>query len=388
MIRHLHVETDRVELADVDLVQNVVVATPVPRLRHATVVTDDDVLGIVRVDPHRVVVHVNALRRIARRLAAVVRHLDRCGRPVDAIGIARIDAHLGVVERARILGVRTRPRGAAILAAIEAAQGLLRLLRRVLHHVRHGVGFHLRVHDLRVRARNRDLDAAKHRGRESATRDLGPCRAGIGGLPQRRARATALQEVRAALPLVAAGPDDVGIGRIELHVDEAGAFADELDHRPRLSAVGRLVQTTRLAGFPRGPEHRHVDGVGVFRMHLDAADVLRLGQAEEAPGAAAVGALEHAAARRDGIAGVLLTGADIERVGVGRCDGHVAHRHAALVLEDRPERRAGVGGLPDTAASSRDVEGLRGRRDAFDIGDASAHVGWPDRTPADGGQCH
>ena len=76
-IRNLHVVADRVELADVDDVHRVITSTPIPRLRHAAVIADNEMLRIIRIDPHRVMVDVDSDCRITRRLAAVIRHLHR-----------------------------------------------------------------------------------------------------------------------------------------------------------------------------------------------------------------------------------------------------------------------------------------------------------------------
>ena len=76
VVRHGHVERDVVVLADRELVHRIPVAARVPRLRHAAVVADDDVRRVLRVDPHRVMVDVHVVRRVARRLAAVPRVLD------------------------------------------------------------------------------------------------------------------------------------------------------------------------------------------------------------------------------------------------------------------------------------------------------------------------
>ena len=122
MIWHLHIEADGVKLSDVDDVQHIVVTTPVPRLRHPTIVTHHDVFRIVRIDPHGVMIDVNADGRITNGLAAVVGDLHRRGRPVHTIGVLRIDANLRVIERARVLGIRARPRRAAILTPIETTE--------------------------------------------------------------------------------------------------------------------------------------------------------------------------------------------------------------------------------------------------------------------------
>src|SRR2546429_6368072 len=94
VVRKAHVVADDVGLADPERVQELPVAAFVPRLRDAAVVADEDVTGIVRVDPHRMVVDVNADGRVADRLAAVIRKIQRRRGPVDAIRVLRVDADL------------------------------------------------------------------------------------------------------------------------------------------------------------------------------------------------------------------------------------------------------------------------------------------------------
>ena len=242
------------------------------------------------------------------------------------------------------------------------------------------------VHHLRIAARDVDVDAALRRLGEATALHLGPRLPRVGGLPERGARAAAIEEVRTAHPLPARRPHHVGIARVELHVDEARLVADELHELPGRAAVGALVEAALLVRSPRVPQRGDVHDVRVARVHDDAPDLLGFGQSHELPAAGAVGRLAHAAARRDGVARVLLAGAEIDDVRVARRDREVAERGDAFVVEHRPEGRAGVGRLPDAARRRRDVEGLRGRGNTLHVGDAAAHVGRPDRPPAEGGE--
>src|SRR5205085_2867644 len=86
----------------------------------------------------------------------------------------------------------------------------------------------------------------------AAPLDLRPRLAGVGRLPQAGAGAAGVQRVRRAVALPARCVQHVGIARVDLHVDEAGAVADELDQLPRTPAVGRLVETALGVRLPRG----------------------------------------------------------------------------------------------------------------------------------------
>src|SRR6478609_3456268 len=94
-------------------------------------------------------------------------------------------------------------------------------------------------------------------------------------------------------------------------------------------------------------------------MDDDAADVLRLLEPHELPRLAAVGGLVDPHSGFDGVSRILLAGARPDLVRVGWRDSERAHRDDALIVEDRSERRPGVGGLPDPTAGGRDVERLR-----------------------------
>src|SRR5690606_7196504 len=97
---------------------------------------------------------------------------------------------------------------------------------------------------------------------------------------------------------------------------------------------------------------------------------------------ATVGRLEDAAARRDRVARVRLAGAEVDHVRIARRDREVAERGDAVVVEDGAEGDAVVRRLPDAAGRGRDVEGLRRRRQAFDVRDAAGHVRRTDVAPA------
>src|SRR5690349_20598821 len=58
VVRDLEVVADVVELAARQVRREIIVAAAVPGDRDPTVVTDDEVVGVVRIDPHRVVVDV------------------------------------------------------------------------------------------------------------------------------------------------------------------------------------------------------------------------------------------------------------------------------------------------------------------------------------------
>ena len=342
---------------------------------------------------------MDAVRRRARRLAAVVGELDGRRRPVHTVGVLRIDAYLRVVKRAHVTVVHPAPRLAAVRRAIEAAQQPLRAARprvervaRRLQRPRRGVltaqrvRLDERVDHVGIASRHRESDTSLSRLRESAALHLAPRLTAVGRRPERRARPAALQEVRTADALVARRPEHVRIRRMDHDVDETGALVDELDEPPVLAAVGRLVQTALPVRPPCVPERGNPRRIRIVRVDDDAPDLLRLGEPDELPRLPAVGGLEDSAARRDRVARVLLARAGVDHVRVGWRDRQRPHRDDALVVEDWLEGRSRIRRLVDPAGDSRDVERLRRTGNPRDVADAAAHVRRPDRTPAERGE--
>ena len=383
-VRHAHVGRDVVELAQRDGIREGPVSTTIVRHADATVVAGDDALRIIRVDPHGVMIHVNAFGRVARRLAAIAGVLHRRRRPIHAVRIFRIDAHLRVVEWTRILGAHIRPRLAAVFRAIQPTRPPLRRDFGVLLEIGRRVRFDHGVHHVGIRARDGDFDASLSGGGESTALHFGERLAAVGALPEGRTGAARLQEIRTAHALVARGPERVRIARVELHINEAGLVVDELHQAPVLTAVGGLVQTAFLVRSPRMTKGGHPHGVGIGGVHLNATDGARVGEAQEGPRLAPVGGLINAAAGRDGIPRIRFAGAPVDHVGVRRRDREITARRHPGRVHHRLERGAVVGGLPQTTAGGGHVECLRGRRDAFDIDDAPHHVGGADVAPTQG----
>ena len=275
------VEAHRVELTGGDVIHEVEGDRAVPAHGEAAVARDHQVLGVGRVDPHRVPVGVDAPSRETRRLAAVVGIAERRAHPVNAIGALRVDADLRVVEGARVAQVPEleRPRRAAVGRPIQAARRLRALGRIGLlagrERVRGGVGFDHRIDDLAVRRRNRDANAALGGSGEAAPGDFGPGGAAVGTLPERGTRAAGGEKVRPAHPLPAGGPEDVGVHRVHRDVDEARLVGDELEARPALAAVDGLVEAAVGIGVPGRAQGGDPGDVGIGRVHDDPADVLR-----------------------------------------------------------------------------------------------------------------
>ena len=126
----------------------------------------------------------------------------------------------------------------------------------------------------------------------------------------------------------------VGIARIHHQVDRAGARAPIQHLLPCPPAVGGFEYAAILVVGPLVTGGRDVHDVRVGRVHDDARDGLRVGEAEMGEGAAGVGGFVDADARHRRAKDVGLAGADPQHVGVRWCDGEIADAGGRVVIED------------------------------------------------------
>src|SRR5207237_8101015 len=110
-------------------------------------------------------------------------------------------------------------------------------------------------------------------------------------------------------------------------------------------------------------------------------DLVGLLEAHVLPGLAAVGGLVDPVAVGDGVARVVLAGADPDDVAVGRCHADVADGDGGLVVELVVEGDAVVAGLEQAAGGGGDPVGRGVGLEDGDGGDAPAHGGGADAAP-------
>ena len=297
-------------------------------------------IGIAGVDPHAVPVGVNAECATAVGFAAVLGDAEHRRHPVDAIGVAGIDANLRVVERPcvaesatartrRLVSVRHRPGRAAVGGAIDAAVVFLMLARIGLFAAGKRVGkrvcLHPGVDGLRIGWGHGDADASLHRPGEPSTLYLAPGCSGIGRLPESAPRPAALQEIRPPHAFPARRVERVVIPGIHGEIDEARLVAHEFHQLPRRATIGRFVESALGVRIPRVSQCRDIHDVWVRWIDDDAPDLLRRFEARELPRAAAVGRFVDTAAGRDGVSRILLPCSRVDDVGIRRGEGDVSH---------------------------------------------------------------
>ena len=162
-----------------------------------------------------------------------------------------------------------------------------------------------------------------------------------------------------------------GLCGIDHELVRAGVGAHGEDRRPRLAAVGRLVDAAIAARGPERSLRRDVDDVRVARVDLDVAEVLGVRQAGSRPGLAAVRRLVDAVAEHRAPRIRVLAGAEPDDVRVLRIDLDAAEVERSAAIEDRRERDAPVHAFPQAARRRRDPVDARVLRVDVEVRDAA-----------------
>ena len=343
-------------------------AGAVEALIQAAVASHHIVIVVLRVHPDIVIVDVLVARaELAGGAAAIVGNRNVDAHDVDALFVRRIHHHLGVILRLLIGVVPPLPGDAVIHGAVEAAVA---------------VAFHFRVNHLGVGGRVVQADAAQTdlalSLRESALH-FRPCLAGVNGAPQGAAGAAVNDSEIGALALMRGCQQHIRILGIHHHVGAAGVFV-HLDEalRPGLAAVGGLVEAAIAAALPQGALRRHVDHVGIARVHDDAGDVFGRLQSHVVECSAAVLALIDAIAVGRCALVVVLTGAHPHNRRILGIDGDPADGKRSIVVEHGCPGGPVVFGHKDVARGQRDhiVAGIVGEHG--DLQDAAGDHGGAD----------
>src|SRR5256714_9641450 len=112
--------------------------------------------------------------------------------------------------------------------------------------------------------------------------------------------------------------------------------------------------------------HGDKEAIRILGIDNNVSDLLRVAQSEVRPGLASIGGLIHAIACSQIRALQAFPAADVNYVGVGRCDGDGADRTSFLVVKNGFPGVASIGGLPDAAIHRGHVKNIRLMRYARD----------------------
>src|ERR1700733_9779331 len=227
-----------------------------------------------------------------------------------------------------------------------------------------------------------DSDAAQTFAGETVAGDLTPGDAVVGGFVQAAARAAA---GRVNIPGRAAGlpqgcVDDLGLRGVGAKVNRAAVVIFAENFCPGGAAIAGAIDAAARIGTEAVAERGDEDDVRVARVHQDAADLLRIAQADVAPGDAAIGGFVHAIANGNIRAHVCFAGADVDRLRVGGSDGDCADGGGRLGVENGAPGPAGVFRFPHAAVycAEQVFVGLAGNAER---GEHTAAAEWADQAP-------
>ncbi len=366
------VDAEAIELGDRQVLEEAPGGGAVEALVEAAVAADEVVVGVLRIDPDRMIVDVLGLfAQAAKALAAVVGDLQKGVHRVDAVELVRIGEDLGVVVAARRMPGALLPAFAAVGGAEEAALV--------------GLGLDDRVDDVRVLRREREADPADVPLGHPRV-ELAPGLAAVDRLVNGRLGPAADERPDVAATLMRGSIDRIRVARVEQDVGDAGVVTD-LEHLcPGLAGVGAAIDAALAAAAPQRPVSRHPDDARVARVDEDAADVLGLLENHLLPRLAAVERAIDTVAVGDAALVVVLAGADPDDVGVLRVDGQGADRVGAFAVENRCPGRAGVGRLPDAARGRSDPPDLGAGRVDRHVSDPPGGESRPDRAQGETGE--
>src|SRR3954447_13832926 len=217
---------------------------------------------------------LSTVTRVRERSTAVVRRVEIRAAVVDALRIVRVDADQAAIRRPHIHRIHALPRVAAIGAAEDPAfhalrgRGAAAALAAAARRIR----LDDRVDDSAVATIDVEPDASQ-RSRGQALGQLLPGAATVVGAVHRAARSTAVVAPGGALTLIHRGDERLWILRVHDDLAGAGMVVDVEDLRPRLAAVGRLVDAALRVRTPQMPDRGDVHDIRVRRIDDDAPDV-------------------------------------------------------------------------------------------------------------------
>ena len=351
VVRRFHVKAHMVKQAHGHVLDELPRTRHIVRRRQTAIVTDDHMIGILRINPDAVHVVVRHERRVGFKGATAIHgEVQPHASHIDALRIHRINAQLTEIHRSRIRVALLGPRGAAVGGLVQprdaSHHATSRWRRRCRVHVlrcrrsplrRWRRTFNGGIHNVRAVTEHVHGNASKRARREAGARHLGPRLATIGGLPQRTAGAATVHATRRATTLIRGGKQNVRIGRRH-HELISARFVVHLEHLlPAFATVGGFVHPTLTTRAEQWPSGRHQHHIVVGRMHHDAIDVLGLRQSHQRKRVAAVGGLINAAAPRRALPVIRFTGAHPHQIGVDLRYRNIPDRNEPLILKERRE---------------------------------------------------
>ena len=362
-----HVVADLVELTERDGVDEIPAPAPVPRDVDAAVVPEHHVVRVGRINPHRVVVHVDALDPVGGEGAPAVLGVVHLGsEDPDALVVVGVNADLAVVHRTRVGVAHPLPGEPLVLGTEDAALPVL----------------DDRIDDPRVPPIDVQADASGVSLGQAAAQ-LRPGVPAVGGAVDSAPRAAAREPVGAPPPLVERRIEGVRALGIHGELDRPGVLVPGEHPVPGLASVAGAIDAAFLVRAPEVAERRDVHRPRVRRMHEDPADVVGVLKTLVGPGGSAVVRDVNPVPPRAALPVRRLAGAHPDDRRIGGRDRDGADRGHLLVLELRDPGDPVVLGLPDARRGGADPEHLGIGLHDRDVVNAAAHDGRADVPPFD-----
>ena len=252
---------------------------------------------------------MDALCDRAEIQTAVLRQIQRSGQCVDAIGVLRVNAQIGVIERAEV-DVRITTHGPPMRTGIVRAPQLTFCFCLADY-----------VHNVWITRRHRHADPIHVALGQANVAILAgqslPRIATVHRFIHRGIPATGFQMPRPAAIGIHPRVQNVGIRRIGRDVGARRLRIDKQHAFPRRAAVGCPEHPALLARPPLAPDAAHKHDVVIARVDDDAGDFVALLEANFRPVLTGVDGFVHTVPDRRIVAWIALAGADVDDVRVG-----------------------------------------------------------------------
>jgi len=326
------VHLEDIVLGDGDVVEEAPGPGPVVGDVEAAVVAHEHVIGVLGIDPQRVVVHVDPLGRpvVLEGLSPVDGQVQLCPHDPDLVLVQGIDVDVAVPV-GRLDVVDPGPRGASVLRSVQAT-------------VLVGDGS---IHDIGTAPGDGDGDLPQYAFREPS-REFLPRIAPIHGAVD--ARVGPSREIAPGVPpsLVRGGVKDAAV-LLHGHLHDSRIVVDEEHPLPGPSPVQGPVQAPLFVRAPPVTGSGHKDDIGVTGMNDDPVDDPGVPEAHVLPGFPPIqGAVDTVSQGCCLLLSVRFPRSDPDDEGIGGSQGHVADGEGrAGAVEDRLPGHAVVRGLED-----------------------------------------
>ena len=250
-------------------------------------------IRVLRVDPERMVVEMNPVRCIVRERATTVRRPKQVrAAEIHPLRIIGVDPYLGVVHGAVVRSRPVLPRIPAIRRAIDAVLDIVLAPSTEPLTGAARIRLNQSADQIPVTAVDIQPDAPFVALRQTFSQ-FDPCMPTVRAPVDPAAGPTAVVSPCLTLPLIHRRKERLWIIGVHRQVDGAGMCIDEQHLIPTLATVHRAIDATLRVRTPEVTHRRHVGHIGIFGMHLNSRDVMRILEPEVRPALTSVRGAVH-----------------------------------------------------------------------------------------------